>query len=144
MAQVDPQLEALLPEIYEELRTIARHLHSRHRAGDSIRPTSMVHEAYLRLVRTDPDLNDSRHAAAIAARAMRNVLVDRVRRASADRRGGGWERITLTGLGMPETTVDLLALDEALTALAELYGVTRRTIDRDWRAARAWLSEALQ
>ena len=103
VADPSASLHDLLPQIYDELRAMARHLRARYRSGDSIRPTSMIHAAYLRLVQSDPDVKDPAHAAALASRAMRNVLIDRVRRRTAQRRGGGLERIEL-GTSRPPMT----------------------------------------
>lgn len=169
MAEREPDdLHALLPAVYTRLYDLAKRLHRRHGAGDAIRPTSVLHEAVVRLLAAEGlDVRDPVHAAAVASQAMRWVLVDAARRANADRRGGGWTRITLTGIGEDTETVDLLALDEALQALAaldprgaevvqlrffgglemheiaELHGVSTRTTERDWRAARAWLAGRL-
>ncbi len=152
----------LSPEIYAALRDLAGRYWRRHGVGHTLEPTSLVHEAWLKL--DDPSAYRSReHFLAVAARAMRQVLVDRARARGADKRGAGWERVTLASVGQPEGAADLLALDQALSALAELdprgaeivqmrfFGgmsvpevaaaldVSTRTVEQDWRLARAWL-----
>ena len=133
--------------------------------GDrTLNPTGLVHEAYLKLGAGAPAAADRAHFLAIAARAMRQVLVDRARERKAAKRGGGaWERITLTdGAWVGEFQPDaLLVLDEALAELeprqrqvvecrffggmeepeiAAALGISERTVHRDWVKARAWLS----
>lgn len=164
----DQRLEGLLADIYDELRSVAGHLRRRHGAGDSVRATSLVHEAWLRLAGSTPDLQSPQHLAALAARVMRNVLVDRARAATADKRGGGWDHVALSDVpGESDDVVDIVALDAALTELAafdargaeivqlrffgglspeevaDVLGISRRTAERDWRAARAWLADRL-
>lgn len=160
----------LLPLVYQELRRIAaRHL-SGERAGHTLSPTALVHEAWLRLsaeARFAPE--DRRQFFAIAARRMRQVLVDHARRRDAAKRGGG-ERAEVTLSGLAEDggdPVDILALDQALqrleaadarkaqvvelryfagiemTDIADLLGVSRATAQRDWEVARAFLFDAL-
>lgn len=167
----DPQAaEALLPLVYDELRALAARRLRGERADHSLQPTELVHEAYARLVIGDEvGFQDRRHFFATAARTIRRVLVDHARARLADRRGGGAVRCTLnTGVAVdgPES-VDLLAIDEALTKLeassprhaqvvqlrwfagldvaeaAELLGVSPATVKNDWRAARAYLKRAL-
>ena len=133
-----------------------------------MRPTSILHEAVVRLLTAEGlNVQDPAHAAAMASQAMRWVLVDAARRAATERRGGGWTRISLATLGEEPAMVDLVALDQALTALsaidprgaevvqlrffgglemdeiARLHGVSARTVERDWRTARAWLASRL-
>jgi RNA polymerase sigma factor (TIGR02999 family) len=167
MAGDQKALDVLLPEIYDELRALAAHLRRRNRSGDSVRATSLVHETFLRLNGSGAQVESPAHLAALAARVMRNVLVDRARSGAAAKRGGGWTRVDLDGVGAGQDPVDLLALDAALEELAaidprgaevvhlrvfgglelaeiaELLGLSSRTAERDWRAARAWLAARL-
>jgi RNA polymerase sigma factor (TIGR02999 family) len=161
--------DALLPLVYDELRAIARRALAAERAERTLQPTALVHEAWLKLVGAPPDDLDSRaHFFAVAARAMRQVLVDRARRRDAAKRDGG-QRVSLSSLEPPDPqqALDLLALDQALDALAALdprkarivelrafaglefaeigtlLGLSRATLDREFRASRAWLYRAL-
>jgi len=161
--------DELLPLIYAELhRLAARHLRGE-RPGHTLRPTDLVSEAYLRLSGgAQPEWNDRVHFFAIAARTMRQILVDHARRRRADKRGGGERPITLdeavADAGRPG---DLLALDEALVELArfderkarvielhyfggltqdevaEVLGVHVNTVARDLRLAEAWIHRHL-
>jgi RNA polymerase sigma factor (TIGR02999 family) len=154
-------LDQLLPLVYEDLRRVARRQLGREYADRALDPTELVHEAFLKL--GSVGARDRAHYLAIAARAMRQVLVDQARdRKAAKRGGGGWERTTLTdGAWVAEFDADgVLALDEALAALdprqrqvvecrffagmeeqeiAAALGVSERTVHRDWVKARAWL-----
>jgi RNA polymerase sigma factor (TIGR02999 family) len=165
----DPQAaEQLLPLVYDELRKLAAHRLAHQTPGQTLQPTALVHEAYLRLV-GDPkggDWSGRGHFFAAAAEAMRRILVESARRKGRLKRGGGLARLDLDAAGQaaaPEVREDLLALDEALTKLAaadpqaarlvELryfgglpvaeaarsLGVSPRTADRLWAFARAWL-----
>jgi RNA polymerase sigma factor (TIGR02999 family) len=160
----------LLPMIYEHLRVIARRQLSAQRSEQTLMPTELVHEAYLKLFDgASPDSHNRVHFFAIAAHAMREILVDHERRRRAHKRDGG-ERITLSSIDPPEAaqSIDLLALDEALTGLAkvderkarvielrafagldfseiaEVMDISRATLARDFRTARAWLYDALE
>lgn len=163
--------EKLLPLVYDELRRLAAARLARERPGGSLHATELVHEAFLRLVGDDParPFEGKGHFFAAAALAMRRILVDRARRRNRLRRGGGMRRvrIPLDSLLVDPPDDGLLALDEALQALAledptaatlvtlrafggltqaqaaDALGVSRRTADRDWAYARAWLSHAL-
>lgn len=162
-------LDQMLPLVYAELRGIAAAQMRRERGPSTLQPTALVHEAFLKLVDSSQvDWRDRAHFLAMAARAMRQVLVDRARAREADKRDGG-ERVTLSSVDPPDprNTVDLLALDQALAQLealdprkarvielrvfagldfadiGELLEVSRATLDRDFRAARAWLYRAL-
>jgi RNA polymerase sigma factor (TIGR02999 family) len=170
--QGDPHAaEQLLPLVYEELRNLAARRLEQEKPGQTLQATALVHEAYLRLVEVDKAQHwDSRgHFFAAAAEAMRRILVDRAREKKRQKRGGGWKRLDLDRLAVVEEAPEeeLLALDEALGRLegenpvcAELVklrffaGLTlkeaaailklgRRTADRYWAYARAWLYEAL-
>ena len=159
-----------MPLVYAQLRAIARRQLSGDRAGHTLMPTDLVHEAYLKLSDgTPPDSSNRAHFFAIAARAMRQILVDHERHRRADKRDGG-ERITLSSIDPPDPNqnVDLLALDQALHALekvderkarvielrafagldfdeiAIMLSISRATLARDFRTARAWLYRALE
>jgi len=163
-------LEDLLPLIYGELRRVAQRQIRRERPGHSLGASGLVNEAYLKLVdQAEVDWKCREHFFAVAARAMRQVLVDYARKRNAEKRGGEWDRTSLDGKGIGFHTPpeDLLALDQALDRLdrisarmrqvveyrfycglteeetAELLGVTKRTIQREWAKARAWLYNEL-
>jgi RNA polymerase sigma factor (TIGR02999 family) len=135
-----------------------------------LQPTALVHEAYVKLVgHTPPEWNNRTHFLAVAARAMRQILADHARRKRADKRGGGNVRVTLDASITPpaERDKDLIALDDALTRLlevdvrkhrvvelrffggltmdeiADVVGISKTTIESDWRTARAWLKAKL-
>jgi RNA polymerase sigma factor (TIGR02999 family) len=168
-----PQVaERLLPIVYDELRALASRRLGREAPGQSLQATALVHEAYLRLVGSDPDRRwDGRgHFFAAAAEAMRRILVDRARNRRRLKRGGGRGRVDLDLGSVPLDAPgdDLIDLDEALTELgredplcarlvalrffagltqaeaAEALGLARRTADRHWAYARAWLYERLR
>ena len=157
----------LLPEVYVELRRLAAALTTRLRPGQTLQPTALVHEAYLRLVgRRDPGWEGRRHFFAAAARAMREILIEQARRKDSRKRGGGARRVELAeGLALIEPPADdLLALDEAIAQLraerphlaevvllryytglsveetADVVGRSVSTVTRQWRFARAWLA----
>jgi RNA polymerase sigma factor (TIGR02999 family) len=160
----------LLPEVYAELRRLAAALTAQLRPGQTLQPTALVHEAYLRLVRNqDPGWEGRRHFFGAAARAMREILIEQARRKDSRKRGGGARRVELAeGLALIEPPADdLLALDEAIGQLQaekphlaevvllryytgltveETAGVVGRsvsTVVREWRFARAWLAGRL-
>jgi RNA polymerase sigma-70 factor (ECF subfamily) len=163
--------EKLVPLVYEELRRLAaRHLR-RERRDHTLRPTALVHEVYLRLIGKNGTPGRSRaQFFALAARVMRNVLVDHARHRRAGKRGGGWRRITLEEgvAALEERNVDLVALEDALNELtlldaqkarmvelrffggltledtADTLGVSTATVTREWRMARAWLYRRIQ
>ena len=167
--QGDPQAASqLLPLVYDELRKLAAHRLAHQAPGQTLQPTALVHEAYLRLVGDIEGIDwDSRgHFFAAAAEAMRRILVENARRKGRRKRGGGLTRIDLDAaepLAAPEIREDLLALDEALTKLtsvdpqaaqlvqlryfaglsipeaAKALGVSPRSADRLWAFARVWL-----
>ena len=164
--------EQLLPLVYDELRKLAAQRLAREQPGQTIQATALVHEAYLRLVGSEPSRPwDSRgHFFAAAAEAMRRILVEKARRKQSAKRGGDMTRQDLDALelAIPEIPEDVLALDEALNKLAatdktaaELVhlrffaglplaeaarhlGVSPRTVDRLWAYARAWLHQELR
>jgi RNA polymerase sigma factor (TIGR02999 family) len=119
--------DQLLPAVYDELRKLARAKLRHDRSGQTFQPTSLVHEAYLRLAASDPEpqgservWNSRGHFFAAAAEAMRRILIENARRKSSQKRGGGRARIDLDVAqpAIPEACDDLLALDEALHKLA--------------------------
>jgi RNA polymerase sigma-70 factor, ECF subfamily len=159
-------LDRLLPHVYEELRALARAQVRRYPSA-SLQPTAVVHEAYLKLARAGAvDASDRGHFLAIAATAMRQVVVDHARGLLSQKRGGGWKR-TLLRDDSASTELDpaeLISLDDALKTLderqrrvvecryfagmeeaeiAEALGVSVRTVRREWVKARAWLYAAL-
>ncbi len=156
----------LAPDAYEALRRLAASYLSRERAGHTLQPTALVHEAFLRLANSA--FSDPTHFRAAAAIAMRRILVDHARTKGAQKRGGDRLRITLIeGVTADEPELDLLALDEALDELgrasprrarivelryfggltvpevADSIGVSTRTVEGDWLFARAWLRKRL-
>jgi RNA polymerase sigma-70 factor, ECF subfamily len=165
--QGDPAaLDRLIPLVHQELRQIARRHMRRERPGQSLQPTALVNEAYLRLV----DLRrvrwqDRAHFFAMSARLMRRVLVDAARAKAYQKRGGNAQRVTFVEELLPgsEPAQDLIALDDALNALAakdsrknqvvemrffggltveetaEALGISRDTVMRDWQYSKAWL-----
>lgn len=166
-AQATEQLAELL---YPELRRIAGRLMRRERHGHTLQPTAVVHEAFLRLVEQETvEWQDRAHFLGIAARVMRQILVEHARRHGALKRGGGADRVTLDEAFMPkdDLSFDLLALDEILTRLAAIdprgaqvaelrifggltvqetalqLGVSPRTVNNDWTMARLWLAREL-
>jgi RNA polymerase sigma factor (TIGR02999 family) len=157
----------LLPGLYKELRRLAAALTARRGPGQTLTPTALVHEAYLRLVKgEDPGWQGPRHFFGAAAQAMREILIEQARRKATLKRGGGGHRVELAeGLAWIEPPADdVLALDEAISQLqaedahlaeivmlryfsgltveetAQVVGVSVSTLTRDWRYARAWLA----
>ena len=170
--QGDPQaVERLMPLVYAELREIAERQFRRERAGHTLQPTAVVHEAYFKLVdQTRVTWKNRGHFFAIAAQAMRRILIDHARAREADKRGGGGTQVALdVGIASPEpaSDLDLLALDEALVRLkaldepqarivelrffgglsieqtAEALEISASSVKRDFRSARAWLFREL-
>ncbi|MCA9291408.1 MAG: sigma-70 family RNA polymerase sigma factor [Phycisphaerales bacterium] len=161
--------EALFPLVYDELRAIAAAQLRGFAGARTLQPTAIVHEAFLRLIKRETSFADAAHFKAVAAKAMRSLLIDHVRRKNATKRGGDHSRITLTDvpLSTTSTDVDLLALDESLEDLKALdarrarvvecrffggltinetalaLGVSTTTVDEDWRLARAWIAVRL-
>ena len=171
--QGDPKAaEELLPLVYDELRKLAAARMANEAAGHTLQPTALVHEAWLRLTGNDPNTHfaNRAHFFAAAADAMRRILVDRARRKSAGKRGGGWERINLDNVEIAGDADDdtLLLVNESLDRLAQeapqaaevvklrffagltleeagqLLGFTERTAKRHWAFARAWLYDAMK
>ncbi len=165
-------LSELVPAVYEELRRIAgEHLRREQRPGHTLQTTALAHEAYLRLAGQGREQwSDRAGFCAAAAQAIRRILIDYARRRARGKRGGAAAnrvRIDPAGLASPVPAIDLLELDEALSRLAKLsprqarvvelryfggltydetaniLGVSRRTVQTEWRGARAWLYRAL-
>lgn len=155
--------------VYDQLRDLAAALLRRERAGHTLQPTALVHEAFIRLIdSTTVNAADRAHFVAIAAGVMRRVLIDHARAHGAAKRGGG-RRLTLrTGADIAKTPeVDVLDLDDALSRLAQLderqakvvelrffggltmdevatvLGLSKRSVEADWALARAWLHREL-
>jgi RNA polymerase sigma factor (TIGR02999 family) len=160
----------LLPVVYDELRKLASQRLARESPGQTLQATALVHEAYLRLVGSDDPGWESRgHFFGAAAEAMRRILVEQARRKAGPKAGGGRERVDLDAIepAAEGRRDDLLALDEALTALeakdrrkadlvrlrffaglsvekaAELLGVSAATANNDWSYAKSWLRLAM-
>lgn len=161
----------LVELVYGELRALARSAMRRQPGSHSLAPTALVHEAFVRLIGQDGiKWNDRAHFFAACGGVMRNILADHSRRQRALKRGGGGHRVMLAntlGARPEEPPIDIVALDDALTALAalnqrharvvecrffagmtvpevaEALGVSARTVDSDWAMARAWLCTRL-
>lgn len=161
-------LDQLMPIVYSELRKIAGSYLRRERAGHTLQSTALVHEAWLRLVKQDAaSFAGRRQFFALAARMMREILVDHARRANAEKRGGGARTVAEAVDGAADRAFEFLALDEALTRLsrvsprktriielryfgglnveeaADVLGVSIATISREQRIAEAWLGQAM-
>jgi RNA polymerase sigma factor (TIGR02999 family) len=159
-------LDRLVPLVYEELRSLAKRQLYGEQPGHTLHATALVHEAYLKLAGSGMPASDRAHFLAIAARAMRQVLVDHARRRKAVKRGGDMVCTTLTDSGgqVEFRPDELIALDEALEQLdprqrqvvefrffagmeekeiADVLGVSDRTVRREWVKARAWLYRAM-
>jgi RNA polymerase sigma factor (TIGR02999 family) len=159
--------ERLLPLVYDHLRALAGGAFRRVRSDHTLQPTALVHEVFIRLVdQANISWQDRSHFFAVSARAMRMILADYARRRGADKRGGRWKRVEIDAATADArvTQLDLIAVDEALNKLAalderharivelrfftgltvaEVAGIMKcspSSIERDWRAIRAWLS----
>lgn len=162
--------EQLIPIVYRELRRIAAAHTRRERTENSLQPTALVHEAYLKLVGIERiEFRDRAHFFAMASRLMRQILLDKARRDSAEKRGpGASSAVADEGLlAAKSRPVDVIALDDALSELNKVdrrkaevvemrffgglsdeeigcvLNISARTVKRDWRAARAWLYNEL-
>jgi len=163
----------LLEVVHEELRALAGGFARGQRAGHTLQPTALVHEAFLKLVHGGPPAwNDRAHFLAVAATAMRQILTDHARARAAQKRGGEWEKVSLSDLELGRdkengSEIDLLALDDALEKLrafdprkhrvvelrffggltveevARVLELSTTTVESEWRAARAWLAARL-
>jgi RNA polymerase sigma factor (TIGR02999 family) len=164
-----PKAEDVAPLVYDELRRVAAAYMRRERAGQTLQATALVHEAYLRLAHAGTPWHDRRHFVGIAARSMRQILVERARARGARKRWGGMNRVSMTEslqiAADPETM--LPALDEAISKLeqmdpeqakivelryfagmsveeaADAMGMSPATLKRRWALARAWLFREL-
>lgn len=171
MGEDRQSVDSLLPLVYEELRRLAASYLRRERPGQTLQPTALVNEAYLRLLKDRPDRWQNRaHFCAIAAHSMRQILIERARARGAQKRGGHRARITLDDalIAGGERSIDLVALDEALDRLAQLdpnqarlvelrffggltveetaeaMNISPATVKRHWTVARAWLARELE
>jgi RNA polymerase sigma factor (TIGR02999 family) len=159
----------LAPAVYTELRRLAAAYMRRERPGQTLQATALVHEAYLRLAAAGPSWSDRHHFLGIAARSMRQILVEHARARGAQKRWGGVDRVSLTDFIADSAHADAMlpALDEALTRLeeidpqqakiielryfvgldiqetAEALGISPATVKRRWAMARAWLHREL-
>jgi RNA polymerase sigma factor (TIGR02999 family) len=162
--------EQLLPLVYDELRNLAALQMAHDRPGETLNPTAVVHEAYLRLVGqvNERRYHDRGHFFAAAATAMRHIRIDNARRKKTQKKGGNVQRLELDDVASPTADDELLALDEALKQLAALdarkaqlvelrffagltndqaaavLGISPTTADRDWAFTRAWLRDAVR
>lgn len=165
-------LDRVLPQVYDELRRLAAQTLRGHRDHDTLQPTALVHDVFVRLLGADSvALRSRKHLFTTAAKLMRQVLIDRARAAQRDKRGGGeWQRVEfIEAMALPiEPETHLPSLDAALTELAaldprmaqvvelriftglevadvaRLLEVDERTVYRDWAMARAWLKDRLR
>ncbi len=167
----DSAVRCLMPLVYDELRALAQSYLRQERSDHTLQATALVHEAYVRLIRQeDVEWRNRAHFFAVAAQAIRRILVDHARGHGRLKRGGGFERVRLDDdvAVSEETDLDLVALDELLEKLAGLHerqacivelrffggltlkevadylGVSARTVDGDWSMARAWLRRELR
>ena len=163
-------LQDLLPLVYGELRGLAARRLRRERPDHTLQPTALVHEAFIRLVdQRRVRWQNRAHFYGVAAQVMRRILVDGARKRATDKRGAGWQRVTLVGDKTPNGSrdVDVLALDDALRRLAvldpqqerivelrylggltldetaQVTGISTATVKREWAIARAWLRAQL-
>jgi RNA polymerase sigma-70 factor (ECF subfamily) len=164
-------LDTLMTAVYQDMRRLAMSHMDRERRNHTLQPTALVHEAYVKLLdQHRTDWKDRLHFFSIASRIIRRILIDHARSSGAVKRGGSITRISIgdQDIGVPARDVDLLALDEAMAELAlldeqqahivelryfggcsieeiaELLGLGKRTVDRKWQSARAWLFERLR
>jgi RNA polymerase sigma factor (TIGR02999 family) len=167
----DPDaLDELVPLVYDELRRLAANYIRRERPGQTLQPTALVHEAYLRLVdQQNLEWHGREEFFALAAKVMRNLLVDRARRRAAYKRGGDAYKVSISDvdIAIRQSNLELIMLDDILDRLAAIkpqycrivemrvfagltipetakaLGVSDTTVERDWRFARAWLHREL-
>jgi RNA polymerase sigma factor (TIGR02999 family) len=163
--------DRLLPLVYDELRKLAAHRMAKEAAGQTLQPTALVHEAWMRLVgKENPKFENRSHFFAAAAEAMRRILIDKARRKRALRHGGGQQRVDFEQADLASASDDdqLLAVSEALDKLAaqskpeaelvklryfvgmtleeaaDVLGISARSADNYWAHARAWLFRELK
>lgn len=157
--------------LYDELQRLARSIFAGQHASHTLQPTALVHEAYLKVAGSASSvaIKSREHALALGAKAMRQLLINHADASKAQKRGGGWKRLTLSGLASerPEDALDAMALEEALRELerlderqcrviecrylggltvaetARVLGVSERTVELDARVARLWLLSRL-
>ena len=166
-----PALETLMPLVYAELRRLAAHYLKGERPGQTLQPTALVHEAYMKLLKDRPERWQNRaHFCAIAAHAMRQILIEKARARGAQKRGGARARVTLDEalVAGGDRSIDFVALDEALDRLAvldpdqarlvelrsfggltveetaEAMDISPATVKRHWTVAKAWLARELE
>jgi len=163
-------LDTLTPLVYDELHRLAHRYLRGERPGHTLQTTALLHEAYVQLVGQEVEWQNRAHFFAVSAQVMRHILVDYARQRGSAKRGGELQRVDLNSEAIVsrERARELIALDEALKALNELYprrsqvvelryfgglnnaeaaavmNVSAATIERDWRFARAWLYRELQ
>jgi RNA polymerase sigma-70 factor, ECF subfamily len=164
-------LSTVMPAVYDELRRLARRYMARERAGQTLQATALVNEAYLRLMKERAHVWQNRaHFCAIAAHAMREILVEKARARNATKRGGSCVRVSFENAGAAagEASIDILALHESLDRLAALdpqlahivelrffggltveeaaenLGLSPATIKRNWTLAKAWLRTEME
>ena len=169
--QGDPRAaDELLPLVYDELRRLAQYKMNQESPGQTLQPTALVHEAWIRLMGSNQDWRDRRHFFNAAAESMRRILIERARRRGRLRRGGGAQHIDLNQIDVAIEASDesLLLVDEALSRLAEhqpekaelvklryyvglsiaeaaqALGISEATAKRHWAFARAWLFRELR
>ncbi len=162
---------ALLPRMYDELKRLAASQLRDQPTDHTLQPTALVNEAFLKLAgQGGADVKDRTHFFVLASKVMRQVLIDHARAKQAAKRGGDWQRITLSGMHEPSgfEDIDLLSLNEVLNELASLserkarlvelrffaglteieaarvLGISRTEATRQWRMTRAWLSKRLR
>jgi RNA polymerase sigma factor (TIGR02999 family) len=167
--------DQLLPLVYDELRQLAGLMFRQQKPDHTLQPTALVHEAYARLVRpADGEIGSQQwtnraHFFAVAAKAMRQILSNHARDRSTAKRGGDWNRVSISNVDTPSSDrdINLIALEEALERLeriddrqsrivelrffaemtteeiAYVLGASASTVEREWRMARAWLSAQL-
>jgi RNA polymerase sigma-70 factor, ECF subfamily len=167
----DAAIERLTPLVYDEIRRIAHRFMQRERAGHTLQTTALVNEAYVRLLgQQNVDWNSRSHFFAVAAQVMRHVLVDHARRRNYLKRGGAQQQVPIDDVVLMsnERASELIALDEALDQLAQIdhrkarvvalryFGglsleetasvleISPMTVRREWRAAKAWLFNAVR
>lgn len=163
-------LQALVPIVYNELRALAHGLLRAERADHTLQSTALVHEAYMKLVKQGPpEVQNRAHFFGLAARLMRQILVDYARSRHAAKRGAAYRVKLEEGLEAPgKEAVDVVALDDALNELskrdaqqgrivelrffggltleetAEVLGISPATVKRDWKMAKAWIAREIQ